>query len=80
MHCDDGLVPGAVSTRLEHSVCGPSLSELAICLDLLYSFIHGAHFCSRLVLHKLHSYTRTHIKAASFLRHLKYNERRNALR
>ena len=51
-----------------------------ICFLSFHACRHGAHFCSRLVLHKLHSYTRTHIKAASFLRHLMYNVWRNALR
>ena len=51
-----------------------------ICFLSFHACRHGAHFCSRLVTHKLYTYTRTHARAASFLRHLKHFERRNALR
>jgi len=40
---------------------------------------HGSHFSSRLVLHKLYTYTRTHSKTALFIKHFKFYERRNAL-
>lgn len=47
-----------------------------ICFLSYHSCKHGAHFSSRLVLHKLYTYTRNHPKTAKFLRQLKYFERR----
>ena len=51
-----------------------------ICFLTYHACRHGTHFTSRLITHKLYTYTRTHIKTASFLRHFKHFERRNALR
>ena len=51
-----------------------------ICFLTYHACRHGSHFSSRLITHKLYTYTRTHVKSASFLRHFKYFERRNALR
>ena len=56
------------------------LLAVHICFLCYHACRHHTHLSSRLITHNLYTYTHTHIKTASFLRHFKYFERRNALR